>query len=590
MIIKRNSYVRRILVLLAIILTVVINASTTFGQKKKKSKKKNAELQEQFSDRNADKADIEHLFVEAEKYYIIRDFEESLELFLKVLELDPNNAAANFKAAEILSQGKENTKALAYAQQAVDNGKDNKYYYLLLANIYTNLGELKKSIAVFKQLTENIPNTQQYLFNMAALQLYDQDFESALNTYDQIKEFFGPMEPVTVQKQQIYLKQNQLDLAIKEGKDLIAAFPGQSQYIVSLAQLLISNDKLDEAKALLSNSMESMEDVETSGVLLAEIYRKSGDIKKALEVLGPAFESKSMEVNAKVRTLAGYMAMLPNEELNEPMINLATKLLKTHPDSYHGYAIAGDLYFNAGNKESARSNYLKAIELEASNYNIWQNIISIDIDLNLYEDAIRHSELALEHFPNQAALYYFNGTAHLMKKNYESAIKTLNAGKPYTNHDPNLKSIFNGQLGDAYNSMGDHAKSDAAYEEALKAKPDNDHVLNNYSYFLSLRKEKLDKALKMSKKLIDNHPDNPTYLDTYAWVLYMNGDFEEAKIHLKKAIEDVNVSATIIEHYGDVLFKLGDVNGAVEQWKKAKSMSSDSEMLDKKIADRQLYE
>jgi tetratricopeptide (TPR) repeat protein len=146
-------------------------------------------------------------------------------------------------------------------------------------------------------------------------------------------------------------------------------------------------------------------------------------------------------------------------------------------------------------------------------------------------------------------------------------------------------------LGDAYNAIKEYEKSDEAYEAALDFDPESDHVLNNYSYFLSIRKEKLDLALEMSSKVVKRNPDNATYLDTHAWVLYNMGRFEEAKKYIEEAIkQDENVSGTIIEHYGDILFKLGDVNMAVEQWEKAKKMNVDSDLIDKKIADRKLYE
>lgn len=574
-----------------LIMVLVIPQST--AQKRKRVKKNAAQEFDRKNLPEEKKAEVEHYFIEAEKYYLLQESDKALELFIKVLSIDPNNSTANFKIADILSNNKENGKALSYAEKALSLDGSNKYFYLLVANIYTNLGNLKEAIRVFQKLTDNVPGTEQYYFDMAALQLYEKDYDAALASYDKVKEHFGPLEHVALQKQQIYLKQNRLDLAIKEGEELIEAHPGQAQYVVALAQLLISNNKLEEAKSLLDKSLKDIDRQETIGVLLAEIYRKSGDVKKALEVLGPAFESQGMDLNAKVRTLAGYMGMLPNEELNEPLIELVGKLLETHPDSYHGYAIAGDLHFNTGNKTLARSHYLQAITLDASNYNIWQNVISIDMELEEYDSATAHSEKALEIFPNQAALYYFGGTAYLMKKNYDDAIRTLTAGKPYTQSNAELRSVFNGQLGDAYNSIGDHKNSDAAYEEALKAKPDNDHVLNNYSYFLSLRKEKLEKALKMSAKLVTKFPDRSTYLDTYAWVLYVMGDYKEAKKYLEKAVEADGADAaspTIVEHYGDVLFQLGQVEAAVEQWEKARSMSSDTDKLDKKIADRKLYE
>jgi tetratricopeptide (TPR) repeat protein len=208
-----------------------------------------------------------------------------------------------------------------------------------------------------------------------------------------------------------------------------------------------------------------------------------------------------------------------------------------------------------------------------------------------YQDAIKDGEQALELFPNQAGICWFLGTAYLVQKDYEAAVEVLERGKKLSGANGELKSFFNAQLGDTYNNLGKYKNSDDCYEAALAYDPDNDHVLNNYSYFLSLRKEKLDLAKKMSAKLVARNPEDATYLDTHAWVLYVRGEFEEAKVYIEKAVNsDDDLSGTIIEHYGDILFKLGDVDSAVKQWQKAKGMDETSELIDKKIADRKLYE
>jgi len=145
-------------------------------------------------------------------------------------------------------------------------------------------------------------------------------------------------------------------------------------------------------------------------------------------------------------------------------------------------------------------------------------------------------------------------------------------------------------LGDAYNSTKAYEKSDKAYDEALVLNPNNYMALNNYSYYLALRKSNLEKAEKMSAQLAKNNPDNPTFLDTYAWVLYTREKFKDARKVIERAISTGNANATHFEHYGDILFKLGDVNTAVEQWQKARGMNANSEILNKKIANRKMYE
>ncbi len=555
---------------------------------KKKDKEVSADVPKEISDN--DKLEAEYYFIEGEKYFMLDNFAKAYEYYMMAYEKEPDNATINYKLADVLTKNNELVKALGFATAAMELNPNNKYYYLVTANIYTSMSSFSEAARTYEALLANVPDTEQYLFELAAIYLYQKDLTKALETYDRAKVAFGPMEQITVQKQQIYLSQNKLDEAIREGEELIAEFPGIDEYVISLAEILISNERLDQAQVKLEEVIADDPGNSQAGILLSEIYRKRGDTEKAMELLQSAFGDRSLNFEAKVQMLAGYIAQLPNEALEQPAITLSQLLIEAHPDEASAYAIAGDLYYQLSQNEQALEMYNEVLERDKSNFGLWQNVLNLEMSMNKYDAVIEHSEEALELFPNQSALYYYGGTAYLIQKNYKSAIRLLEQGTKFVGANPDLHSVFYGQLGDAYNGIEDHENSDKSYDKALEIKPDNDHVLNNYSYFLSLRKENLEAALNMSQKLVEKYPDNSTYLDTHAWVLYVKGDYKQARIYLEKAITDENVSGTIVEHYGDVLYQLGEVENAVRQWEIARDMEDASENLDKKIADRKLYE
>ena len=438
-------------------------------------------------------------------------------------------------------------------------------------------------------MMSKIPGTENYLFELAALYLYQNELEKSLEVYEKANDHFGLMEEVIYQKQQIYLKQGKPILAIGEIRRLVDSYPDVRAYIIDMVKLMIENGQEAEAIVELEKLIEKDPNHMEARIVLSEVYRKTGDRKKAMEALKVAFENPSLNFQAKLQLLAGYMAQLPDVQIESLAVELSQRLTDAHPEESRGFAMAGDLHLQLGNKEKAIENYRKAVELDASNFDLWQNVIQLEMESSNYENVISHSEEALEYFPNQAVLYYFNGSAHLYKKEYEPAINSFNRGKKFAANNE-LRSIFHGQLGDAYNGVGDNNNSDLAYEESIKSNPDNDHALNNYSYYLSLRKENLERAIEMSTKLVEKHPESSTYLDTHAWVLYMLGRYNEAKYFLEKAVRDENASGTIIEHYGDVMFKLGDLKKAVELWINAKKKSGASDLIDNKITDKKLYE
>lgn len=575
------------------LLTFIIAIGSFFdlaGQKRKKNRSQSDEPNFSETLSEDDLMQAEYYFIEGEKHFILDQYDQALELFKEALTHNKNSAAINYKIAQSYYALDKKEEALSYIIKASEIAPSNKYYYILTADIYTGMSNFEQAAEVYEQMMVNAAGTDSYLYELAALYLYQNDLEKALATYEKAKQRFGIIEEVAYQKQQIYQKIGKSDEAINEIRQLVDAYPTESIYVIDLAKLMSDNGRLDEAISILEELLQEDTSNAQASVLLSEAYRKSGDREKAMQSLKVAFENPTLNFQAKLQLLGGYMSQLPDKQIEDIAVELSSKIIAAHPDESRGFAIAGDLHYQLGNKPEAVDNYRKAVKLDNSNFSLWQNAIQLEFELSQYDSAIVHSEEALEYFPNQASLYYYNGTAHLIKKDYRSAIRSLEQGKKFAGSNPDLKSVFYGQLGDAYNSVEEHEKSDNAYEEALKIKPDNDHVLNNYSYFLSLRKAKLERAREMSVKLVEKYPDNSTYLDTHAWVLYMLGEYKEANVFLERAIRDKDASGTIFEHYGDVLYQLKKVDQAIEQWKKAKELGETTDLIEKKIADRKLYE
>ena len=203
---------------------------------------------------------------------------------------------------------------------------------------------------------------------------------------------------------------------------------------------------------------------------------------------------------------------------------------------------------------------------------------------------------ALVHFPDDSEFYFYKGAAYYQKKEYQNALDTYNEGlSSVSEKDAVLKSNFYGQMGDLYYHLGQKEKAYEMYENALQLDERNIVVLNNYAYFLSLDKKDLSKAERMSNQCMKLQPDNATYIDTYAWVLFMQGSYSLAKFYIELAVsKDKEMSGEVIEHYGDILFMNNDAEKAVAEWKRALELKEkegeDTTLLKKKIADEKYYE
>ncbi|WP_229209025.1 tetratricopeptide repeat protein [Dyadobacter sediminis] len=533
----------------------------------------------------------ESLAAEGMKFMMKDEPDRALPVFEKLVQANGNDAAGHYLMATALVKMEKFDEAITASKKAYDLNKENIYYAQQLAELYAKRRKYSEAAGIYETLLSKNPSNIQYGIELAAIYVFNDQFDKAIDTYNILEKTLGITEEITRQKQQLYLRQNNLEKALAEGKKLIASEPAEVSYRVELAEMLIANDRIVEAVAPLEEALKINPDEAQAHVLLADIYRRNGDVQKCNQELKLVFANPNLDADPKIRVLSGYLKMLKTPaELGEA-VTLIRQLSETHPNEPRAHVIYGDLLARQDKKAEAREMYLKAAYADASDFAVWGAILQLDGDLNQVDSMLVHSEKALEVFPNQGMFWYSNGTAHLIKKQYKEAISSLEESLRLISDKPEMIPYINAQLGDAYNGLGEHAKSDAAYELALKGNPDDDHVLNNYSYFLSLRREKLDLALKMSEKLVQQHQNNPTYLDTHAWVLYIRKEYKKAKEFLEKAMLDSNsVSGTIVEHYGDVLFKLGERDNAVAQWKKAKRMGETTELLDKKIATGALHE
>ncbi|SFQ25644.1 tetratricopeptide repeat protein [Hymenobacter arizonensis] len=533
----------------------------------------------------------EALFVDGVKYVLLEDYTKALEQLLRAYALNPDNAAVNYKIAEANLLSGNLRDATNYANAAIRLDAKNAYYYLLLADIQVRQKQYDGAAKTYASLIKQVPNSGSYLFNLADLYLAQNKLPEALSTLELAEKEFGQVDEVSFKKQQIYLKQNKLDLALAEGEKLIRANPNESRYVLAQAEMYASNNRLADAVRVAEQALRTDPENPQAHMILAEVYRQQNQPDQAGEQLKLAFASPALDIDERVRILVSYIKQLPNpkESVNQLARDLAAATIKTYPKEAKSYAVAGDIQTLTDRKKDARDTYLKALRYDNSQFKIWQQVVWIDAELNQTDSLLTHTDRALELFPNQASIWFYNGVAHLLKKQPQKGVKALEYGRKLALANPELLGQFDAQLGDAYHEMKDYAKSDAAYEAALVSDPNNVQVLNNYSYFLSLRGEKLEKAKQMAGKVVKQFPDNDTYLDTYAWVLYKMKDYAGAKAALEKALQTTK-DAAVIEHYGDVLYQLGEKDKAVAEWQRARKAGVASNLLERKLKDRKLYE
>jgi tetratricopeptide (TPR) repeat protein len=572
-----------------IILILILSCFSVSGftiQKEKKQKKA-----KQTEDQQKPAPNISFL-IDAKKYEITGDTEKAEETYRQFIDRYPQIATSYFELSRILASKKQFDDAIKNSKTAVSLDPENIWYQLYLAELEQLTGNLKEAINLYEKISKKDPENLDYYYQLAALYLNSERYLEAINIYDKIEDKLGVTEEISLQKERIFLGLKEYDRAEEELQALVTTYPDDPKYLSILAEFYMSNSKPAQALELYKKIAVIDPDNPYIHMSMADYYRKTGDKEKAFEELKLGFANPELGVDAKVNILLSFYSI--NElytDLKDEAFTLAKILVETHPDDAKAHSVYADLLLQDKKITEARDEFIKVIKLDSSRYLIWEEIMQLDLQLEKYDHLRDFGKTVMELFPEQPVPYLLSGIANSQLKNYDEAIKEMNTGVKLVINNDLLLSQFYMYLGDTYHAIKNTEESDKAYEKSLAIDDSNAYVLNNYSYYLSLRGTNLDKAEKMARKAVTIEPDNPSFQDTYGWVLYKLGRFEEARTWVLKAVEGKEApSGEVLEHYGDILFRLGDINQATEYWIKAKTKGPGSANLDKKIAEKKLYE
>ena len=573
------------------ILAIFLGLSFVAEAQKRPSKKGKVSMQKgQLSDR--DKLNYEMAFFNGLRQKALGNLESAAEDFLKCIKLDGSKAAPMYELAMIYYGFSQYSDALFFIQSACEIEQENIWYQQLLADAYISNQKYKAAIITYKKLLKEQPGNEEWHFQLASAYLLDNQLRKAIEVYNDMEQYIGVDEMLIMQKHRIYLDLKDKRGAKSELEKWILSEPKNPKPYGLIAEMYLLEGNQEKAIETLERILEIAPKNGKAHLTLSDLYRNNGEEEKAFKSLKIAFASSGLSIDSKMRILITYYDISQiDSTLKKDAFDLVEILKESHPNDAKPQTIAGDYYYREGNLQAAKEAFETALQFDQSRFPIWQQLLIICFDLKEYELVVSHAQKAMELFPSQPISYLLSGMAYIQTKFYDTAITVLNTGKIMVFGNNELLAQFYSSLGDAYHAQKNHKMSDESYDKSLELSPLNTYVLNNYSYYLSLRKENLDKALEMMEVCTALNPGIASYEDTYAWVFYQKGYYDKAQEWLERALTSGgNQSAVIVEHYGDVLYQLGKVSEAVEQWKKAKELGSETPFIDQKISEQKLYE
>ena len=576
----------RLKYIVSLIIFAVIFSTTALSQNNKgKRKQKKKELTEKQRYEEAD------LFAQGIIKKQIGNYQEALELFEQALEINTGDDAASYEKSRVLLAIGRSDEALIYAKNALENSPDNIWYKAHFAKVSRINEKYDDYVTAYAELAEENPYDLNFIYELAFAYQFTGDYRNAIIAFDKIEALMGINERITNQKTEFYSKLGEPEKGIAEYEKLIASNPDDTRYYALMAEYCSKNGFDDKAIWAYEKIVENNPDDPYVHISLADYYAKKGESEKSFVELKQGLLNPVLDLKTKINLLVGYYKDNLSAEQKLQALELSEILMEVHKGDPVASSFYASMLYENGEYEKARPYFKEIVKVGKANYVAWEQLLFCDLYLEDYQLLATDSEECIDYFPNYPLPYFFAGVGNFQIRDFVKALAFLDAGKDFVVNNNTLLEQFYSTLGDTYNELKNYEASYSAYDKVLKLNPVNSIVLNNYAYYLSLRDVNLKKAKEMAGKSVEMDPYNSNNLDTYAWVLYKLKDYKGALEWIKKAYNNSgSTSGAVLEHYGDILYQLGKENEALDYWNKAKEKTGFSDLLDKKIKNKKLYE
>lgn len=532
---------------------------------------------------------FDYYFYDAMNAKAVGRYRATYDYLQYCMRIDSTNANVLFELGNFYTSIQEKDQAYIYYDKAVKFASDNYYYNLALAAASAEKQEFKKAADLYQKLIkENPSKIELYMYLSEAYRL-DGDFSKSIEALNDLERTMGMNEKITLQKFKLYSALNDSKKAYAEVQKYIDKNPDDIRYYILLGNLYLQDGKNKEAYAAFTKAKTIDAENPLLITSLANYYESVNNKSAAENELRTALFNPRVEVDTKMGILTQYIGILQQTQQDTEQANfLFDSLMVEYPQEAKFNMLYGNLLLLQNKKAEANYQYRIYAESEPTNPLAWEQLIQTT-EIDSIDALIDICKSAISYLPEEPLFYFYLSIGEFQKKEYRQALETLDKGIIYVSSEtPGLLSEFYGQKGSLYHELNVTDSVFIEYEKALQYNPQNLGVLNNYAYYLSLERKDLDKAEKMSSITIKAEPTNPTYLDTYGWVLFEQGVYSMSKVYLEKAVnyskeKEKEISSEVLEHFGDVLFKTNEPEKALEYWIQAKEKGSESKTLDRKI-------
>ena len=559
---------------------------------KKKEKKRQAEIpkQEQRLSDN-DLRRYQYFYLEALTQEGLGNNAEAFDLYRHCLEIDSLASEAHFAISDFYSSIGKDSLALWHLRKANSLDPKNDEFAERLGQYYLSQNMIEEGTRVYERLADMCRDRSDFLDILARIYQYKKDYPKMLETLNRLEVAEGQSENLTLSKMQVYSSMGDEKGAYEELSRLVKSHPNDLNYKVMMGNWLLANSRKDEALKAYKAVLKEEPGNPQAQMSLMDYYRATGNSAEADTLLYQILENPETEAQTRISLMRQVVA--DNEQGggdSTRILNIFSRILSL-PQLTSDMAEMHVAYMNFKHmpQDSILSGLNRVLAINPENIGARLQRLDIMWRDTIDEKVIAECEKAIDYTPEETALYYYLGLAKYLNKDDAGALKALRKGATTIKEETpkEISSRIYMIVGDILHSMNKAEEAYAAYDSCLNINPNEISCLNNYAYYLSEENRDLKRAEQMSYKTIKAEPENVTYLDTYAWILYMQKRYEEARIYIDQALKNdtVETSSVIWEHAGDIYIRLGLKSDSSNYWQKAIDSGADNATeIRKKIA------
>ena len=530
----------------------------------------------------------DYFFLEAMRMKGKNEYDAAFGLLQHCLDINPTASSALYEISQYYMFLRQVPQGQVALEQAVAFAPDNYWYSQGLVSLYQQQNELDKAAALLEKMVTRFPSKQAPLFSLLDIYSRQEKYNDVISTLNRLEKRLGKNEQLSMEKFRIYLQMKDDKKAFQEIESLVQEYPMDMRYQVILGDVYLQNGKKQEAYDAYQKVLAVEPDNPMALFSMASYYEQTGQKELYQQQLDTLLLNKKVTSDTKISVMRQVIAENEQSSAKDStqVIALFDRMMKQDMDDPQIPMLYSQYLLSKNMEQEAVPVLEQVVDLDPTNKAARLMLVSAAVKKEDYKQIIKVCEPGIEATPDALELYYYLAIAYHQAEQGDSVLSVCNRALEHITPDTRKEVIsdFYSIMGDIYHTKKQMKEAYAAYDSALVYNPSNIGTLNNYAYYLSVERRDLDKAEEMSYKTVKAEPNNATYLDTYAWILFEKGNYAEARIYIDNAMKsDEEKSDVVVEHCGDIYFMTGDVEGALKYWKKALEMGSESKTLKEKI-------